>query len=229
MFTRVSSVFDRCAASPTTVGFGSHFCVLRKAVLAKTSLVRSRSRNGFTTDGFNDKGQHVLYVFEQVQQVKRVLEPARAGAPKTGELVRRLMSHPRPLTPSSGHLPAHNIPRLWLGEHVLPQTPNVFASGAPPSPFPRHAGTLVRRRPLFILPSGQGRSSPRFAARSKAFQRARPTLTADGLHKEGGAVPTRPRSVKPCKPRCRFANSWPEPLFRYLSNCRANSKFSKAA
>jgi hypothetical protein len=46
---------------------------------------------------------------------------------------------------------------------------------------------LFRRRPLFILPSGQGRSSPRkfrcapFSSRSKAFHRARPTLTTDAI------------------------------------------------
>ena len=46
---------------------------------------------------------------------------------------------------------------------------------------------LFRRRPLFILPSGQGRSSPRkfrfapLSSRSKAFHRARPTLTTDAI------------------------------------------------
>ena len=70
LFTRVSSVFDRMAASPTTVGFGSHCCVLRKAVLAKTSLVRSRSRNGFTTDtGLTIKDKDVLYGLDRFKQV----------------------------------------------------------------------------------------------------------------------------------------------------------------
>src|SRR5579871_4839761 len=41
-----------------------------------------------------------------------------------------------------------------------------------------------RRRPLLILPSGQGRSSP---ARSKSFHRARPTLTSDGCSECGTA------------------------------------------
>ena len=40
-----------------------------------------------------------------------------------------------------------------------------------PPPPSRH----VRRRPLFIVPRGQGRSSPRFASRSKSFHRARTT------------------------------------------------------
>ena len=66
MFRRTSAPSEHPRLS---VGFGSHYCVLRKAVLAKTSLVRSRSRNGFTTDGFNGKGQKCPLRVERVQQV----------------------------------------------------------------------------------------------------------------------------------------------------------------
>jgi len=35
--------------------------------------------------------------------------------------------------------------------------------------------------------------------------------------------------VKDQTPKCRWANSWPEPLFRYFSNDRASSMVSNAA
>ena len=49
--------FALLRASPTSVGFGSHCCVLRKAVLAKTSLIAHAIDTGSPRNWFNDKGQ----------------------------------------------------------------------------------------------------------------------------------------------------------------------------
>lgn len=57
---------------------------------------------------------------------------------------------------------------------------------------PRNCPSVVRRRPLFILPSGQGRSSP---SRSGAFHRARYACDF-GCHSESAERLTRSRPHK---------------------------------
>ena len=63
--------------------------------------------------------------------------------------------------------------RLVASCGFLPRSPS-----HPPHRRSAHHRCSFRRRLLSILPSGQGRSSP---ARSKAFHRARPTLTTDAI------------------------------------------------
>jgi len=63
----VSLRFTLLRASPTSVGFGSHFCVLRKAVLAKTSLIAHARDTGSPRTGLTIKDKDVLYGSGRVQ------------------------------------------------------------------------------------------------------------------------------------------------------------------
>jgi hypothetical protein len=68
----------------------------------------------------------------------------------------------------------NHFQRIWStpGQYRV-----VFEISFIPLIDPLTAPRDVRRRPLLIIPSGQGRSSP---TRSKTFHRARSTLTSDG-------------------------------------------------
>jgi hypothetical protein len=102
LFTRVSSVFDRLAASPTTVGFGSHFVCSARRCSPKPPWFAHAPETGSPRNGYNDKGQRCPLRVWTSSTGKTGMEPAIAGAPKTCEFVRRLGSHPHPLYPFVG-------------------------------------------------------------------------------------------------------------------------------
>ena len=130
-------MFGRLVTPPTSVGLRP----LTRASAARGLGGRARrkppsslTRNtGSPTDVFNDKGHHCPLRFGRVQTGKRVWDPLSRERQRLGSVFAVRSPSSPPFYPvRRDPLPAHSIPRLWLGETRPAADPELVCSRRTP-------------------------------------------------------------------------------------------------